>query len=225
MTTLTGCTSGQAAPPKPTVPSGTAGATGTVGAMGATPSATQRPYDTMPARPTGEAAPTDGDRALLRVALRRPYVPAAYEIPADDAVAVIHRVDAENGELAWMPDGRTFCFVLVRRGMAASTCGPLPEEAPAPGLLLKRAGEPDQALDQGKEVQARMVSFVMAEGGSRRFDHVKRASDAGPVNQAVARFPSGRMVTFLTFDRPYGPVDTEAEICSTDRTVCFPAHP
>jgi hypothetical protein len=173
----------------------------------------------------GKAAPTNRDRMFLQAALRHPQIPAAYELPSDDTVAVIHRVDDENGELAWMPDGRIFCYIMMRRSTATSVCGPLPDKAPAPGLLLIRRGEDDQVMEQGKEDQIRMVSFVIAEGGSRHFDHVKRASGAGPVNQAVARFPSGRMVTFLTFDRPYGRIDAEAEICSTDRTVCFPSQP
>ncbi|MGY0021042.1 hypothetical protein ACVHNB_18910 [Streptomyces sp. YJ-C3] len=140
-------------------------------------------------------------------------------------MTVIHRVDDDNGELAWMPDGHTFCYALVRRAKTTLVCGTLPDRAPAPGLLLVRRGDPDQVLEQGKEGRTRMVSFVIAEGGDRHFDHVGRAAGAGPVNQAVARFPSGRMVTFLTFDRPYGPINSKAEICSTDRSVCFPSQP
>ncbi|MFE9138943.1 hypothetical protein [Streptomyces sp. NPDC007355] len=75
--------------------------------------------------------------------------------------------------------------------------------------------------------ETRYVSFVIAEGGPKRFDHVKRSKGMGPVHQAVARFPSGRMVTFLTFDHAghgWG-LDPEAEICRSDRAVRFSSEP
>ncbi|MYW70129.1 hypothetical protein GTY65_39660 [Streptomyces sp. SID8379] len=179
----------------------------------------------MPARPTGTAVATARDGVFLRKALGHLRLPVGYDLPADDTVAVIHRKDDTTGELAWMPDGRTFCWLMVRRSKTTSACGSPPDKAPAPGLLFVDSGTPDQILEEGKEDQVRMVSFVIAEGGSRHFDHVRRASGAGPVQQVVSRFPSGRKVTFLTFDRPYGPIDSKAEICSADRKVCFPSQP
>ncbi|WP_143662337.1 hypothetical protein [Streptomyces sp. Amel2xC10] len=70
-----------------------------------------------------------------------------------------------------------------------------------------------------------MVKLVIAEGGSPDFEYVNRPSGAGPVHQASVRFPSGRTVTFVTLDFPYGPIDDESRVCSADRTVCFPAQP
>ncbi|MEU3690457.1 hypothetical protein [Streptomyces narbonensis] len=82
-------------------------------------------------------------------------------------------------------------------------------------------------MSEGNLDEVRNVSFVIAEGGPKRFDHVKRSKGMGVVHQAVARFPSGRMVTFLTFDHPeHGwEFDPEAEICRSDRAVCFPSEP
>ncbi|MFD9034426.1 hypothetical protein ACFVZW_25280 [Streptomyces sp. NPDC059567] len=139
---------------------------------------------------------------------------------------MIHRLGDETGELAWMPDGRTFCYGMIRKGYSSFNCGRLPEEAPAPGLLFTVPSDPDRVSSEDNLDQLRHVSFVIAEGGSKSFNHVKRGQGAGPVHQAVARFPSGRMVTFLTFDRPdQGVLDPEAEICSSDRAVCFPSEP
>lgn len=154
-------------------------------------------------------------------------MPTGHEVPPSDEVAVIHRLSAETGELAWMPDGRTFCYGMVREGYSSFRCGKLPEEAPAPGLLFTHTGDDDRAEREGDLDEVRRVVFVIAEGGPKRFDHVKRRKGMGPVHQAVARFPSGRMVTFLTFDHPvHGwELDPEARICRSDRAVCFPSEP
>ncbi|MFJ2937912.1 hypothetical protein ACIO8G_34745 [Streptomyces sp. NPDC087219] len=187
------------------------------------PAVTQRPYDRMPARPLGEGAVGDRDHAFLRTAFEIP-VPGGHKIPPADEVIVIHRLDARNGELAWMPDGRTFCYGKIREGYSSLNCGRLPDEPPAPGLLFTAAGEPDRDSSKENRDEVRFVSFVIAEGGPARFDHVKRSKEMGPVHQAVARFPSGRMVTFLTFDRPHGLLDPEAKICRSDRQICFPSE-
>lgn len=154
-------------------------------------------------------------------------VPTGYEVPPVGEVAVIRHSGVKSGELAWMPDGRTFCFGLVREAHGSFTCGRLPEEGPALGLLVTVPVTHDRVTSEDDLDRVRNVSFVVAEGGPRRFDHVKRSKGTGPVNQAVARFPSGRMVTFLTFDRPGHGVelDPEAEICRSDRAVCFPSEP
>ncbi|MFI8421137.1 hypothetical protein [Streptomyces sp. NPDC085479] len=184
------------------------------------PAVTQRPYDKTPARPLGEAAAGSRDHAFLQAAFAVP-TPPGHKAPPADEVVVIHRLDAENGELAWMADGRTFCYGKIREGYSSYSCGLLPEEPPAPGLLLTLRGEPDRVTSADNLDEVRVVSFVIAEGGPARFDHVKRGKGASPVHQAVAKFPSGRMVTFLTYDHPYGPLDLEAEICRSDRRVCF----
>ncbi|MFD7961982.1 hypothetical protein ACFV5J_14395 [Streptomyces zaomyceticus] len=189
------------------------------------PSVSQRPYDTMPARALGRAAATGRDQAFLD-AVFDSGIPSGYKAPALDQVILIHRLDDESGELAWMPDGRTFCYRMVRGTYGSSRCGRLPEKGPAPGLLFTVTGDHDRVTHEDDLDRFRVVSFVMAEGGSRTFDHVARGRGAGPVHQAVARFPSGRMVTFLTFDRPgLGELDPKAEICSSDRAVCFPSEP
>ncbi|MFD3947515.1 hypothetical protein [Streptomyces sp. NPDC058579] len=190
------------------------------------PTVKQRPYDKMPARPLGKAAAGGGDRAFLRAAFAI-QTPAGHEVPPAEEVVVIHRLDAKNGELAWMRDGRTFCYGKIREGYSSYTCGQLPETAPAPGLLLTLPGEHDRVTSEDNLDEVRNVSFVIAEGGPERFDHVKRSKGMGPVHQAVAKFPSGRMVTFLTFDYPgHGfELDPEAEICRSDQKVCFPSEP
>ncbi|GEB60183.1 hypothetical protein GCM10017674_77140 [Streptomyces gardneri] len=217
LVTLAGCTSGTELPRDSAKPARTKSSATT------RPAVTQRPYDKMPARPLGEAAVNDRDHAFLQEAFAI-QIPAGHKVPPADEVAVIRRMDAKNGELAWMSDGRTFCYGKIREGYSSYSCGRLPEEAPAPGLLFTIWGEPDRVSNGENNAAVRVVSFVIAEGGPARFDHVKRSKETGPVHQAVARFPSGRMVTFLTFDRPYGPIDPEAEICRSDRKICFPSE-
>ncbi|MFD0151109.1 hypothetical protein ACWGQ4_02540 [Streptomyces sp. NPDC055721] len=187
------------------------------------PTVKQRPYDKMPARPLGKAAAGGRDRAFLRAAFAV-QKPAGHEVPPADEVVVIHRLDARNGELAWMSDERTFCYGKIREGYSSYTCGELPEKAPAPGLLLSLPGEHDRVTSEGNLDEVRNVNFVIAEGGPERFAHVKPGKGMGPVHQAVARFPSGRMVTFLTFDYPAHGYEfaPEAEICRSDQEVCFP---
>ncbi|MFB7372088.1 hypothetical protein ACFC0D_19850 [Streptomyces sp. NPDC056222] len=189
------------------------------------PAVTPRPYERVPARPLDEAV-GERDLAFLRAAFTH-QVPTGYKVPPVDEVAVIHRLSAESGELAWMPDGRTFCYGMVRGSYSSFKCGRLPEEAPAPGLLLTHVGDSDRVASEDSLDEVRRVVFVIAEGGPKRFDHVKRSKEMGPVHQAVARFPSGRMVTFLTFDHPgHGwELDPEAKICRSDRAVCFPSEP
>ncbi|MEU9298840.1 hypothetical protein [Streptomyces sp. NPDC048266] len=190
------------------------------------PAVTQRPYDRLPARPLGTAAATGRDSVFLDAAFAS-GAPSGREVPPVDEVVVIRRLGAKSGELAWMSDGRTFCYGMVREGYSSFSCGLLPEEAPAPGLLFTVPGAPDRVTSEDNLDETRYVSFVIAEGGPKRFDHVKRSKGMGPVHQAVARFPSGRMVTFLTFDHAgheWG-LDPEAEICRSDRAVCFSSEP
>ncbi len=177
----------------------------------------------MPARPLGRAAVSGRDHAFLREAFAI-QMPAGHKVPPADEVAVIRRMDAKNGDLAWMSDGRTFCYGKIREGYSSLSCGQLPEEPPAPGLLFTIWGEPDRVTNGENNDEVRVVGFVIAEGGPARFDHVRRSKGTGPVHQAVARFPSGRMVTFLTIDRAYRPIDPEAEICRSDRKICFPSE-
>ncbi|MFE2009019.1 hypothetical protein [Streptomyces sp. NPDC059491] len=188
--------------------------------------ATQRPYDNLPARPLGKAAATARDTVFLDAALAS-GIPAGYQVPPVDEVAVIRRVGAKSGDIAWLADGRTFCFGVAREGYSSYRCGRIPEKGPAPGLLVTVPYTHDRVTSEDDLDEARVVSFVIAEGGPQRFDHVKRGEGTSPVYQAVARFPSGRMVTFLTFDhRESGaPLDPDAEICRSDRAVCFPSEP
>ncbi|WP_237749514.1 hypothetical protein [Streptomyces sp. SS] len=217
---VAGCTSGTEQPREPAKPSAVKPPAAT------RPAATPWPYDRLPARPLGEAAAAGRDSVFLRKAFAS-SVPAGYQVPPVDEVAVIHRLSAETGELAWMPDGRTFCYGMVRGGYSSFRCGRLPEEAPAPGLLLTHRGDSYRVTSEDNLDEVRNVSFVIAEGGPKRFDHVKRSKGMGVVHQAVARFPSGLMVTFLTFDYPeHGwELDPEAEICRSDRAICFPSEP
>ncbi|WP_328946854.1 hypothetical protein OG259_40650 [Streptomyces sp. NBC_00250] len=217
---VAGCTSGTEQPGQPSKPSAVKPSAAT------RPTVTPAPYDKSPARPLGKAAATGRDEAFLRKAFDS-GVPTGYEVPPVDEVAVIHRLSAETGELAWMPDGHTFCYGMVRGDYRSFKCGRLPEEAPAPGLLLTHPGDSDGVTSEDNLEQLRRVVFVMAEGGPKRFDHVKPRKQLGVVHQAVARFPSGRMVTFLTFDYPgHGwELDPEARICRSDRAICFPSQP
>ncbi|MFI8370103.1 hypothetical protein [Streptomyces sp. NPDC085466] len=217
LVTAAACTSGTRQPRDSSTPTAVKPSAAT------RPAVTQRPYDKAPARPLGGAAVDSRDHAFLQAAFAN-QIPQGHKIPPADEVVVIRRLDARNGELAWMADGRTFCYGQIREGYSSYTCGRLPEKAPAPGLLFTVWGEPDRAPSEDNLDEVRVVGFVIAQGGPARFDHVKRSKGTGPVHQAVARFPSGRMVTFLTFDRAYGPIDPEAEICRSDRKICFPSE-
>lgn len=113
---LAGCTSGTEQPREsPKSVAGTPSAA-------ARPAVTQRPYDRASARPLGEAAATGRDAAFLRAAFAS-QMPTGHEVPPVDEVAVIHRLSAGTGELAWMADGRTFCYGMVREDTSSFRCG------------------------------------------------------------------------------------------------------
>ncbi|WP_418961174.1 hypothetical protein [Streptomyces tritici] len=99
-------------------------------------------------------------------------MPKGYETFELDEVVVIRRLDATTGELAWMPDGRTFCYAMVRKDCRPLTCGRVPEEPPAPGLLFTIPLDHDRVTSEEEKDQLRLLSFAMSEGGSRNFDHV-----------------------------------------------------
>ncbi|MEU6296721.1 hypothetical protein [Streptomyces erythrochromogenes] len=169
-----------------------------------------------PAEPVGDGKATAADGPLLE-AVRRGTDAA---VPDDDAVIVINRGPQGTGELAWMPDDRSYCLAVVREDRADTSCKPLPSSWARIGIRLVTAG---------RMVSARTVFFAIADGGHGPYGYKGTATAApgpgmGPVHDATAVFASGRTLSLLTYERPVA-VSTPGDqyICSADNAICFPA--
>ncbi|MER7736129.1 hypothetical protein ABTX80_35155 [Streptomyces erythrochromogenes] len=141
-------------------------------------------------------------------------------MPDDDAVIVINRGPQGTGELAWMPDDRSYCLAVVREDRAETSCKPLPSSWARIGVRLVIAD---------RTVSARTVFFAVVDGGHGPYGYKGTAAAApgpgmGPVHDATAAFASGRTLSLLTYERPIA-VSTPGDqyICSADNAICFPA--
>lgn len=158
----------------------------------------------------GDSRATDADRALLEIVRRD----AGVKVPLDIQVIVIHRASGGGaGEVAWLPDSRSYCLAVVREARAMTTCGAVPKSW-APGeILLRGKGEllpdPDRILH---------FAIVAGEHGPYAF----AGADLGPVREGTGGFPSGPSLSLLTYEAPKTPA-SDARICSEDNAICFSA--
>ncbi|WP_168714627.1 hypothetical protein [Streptomyces sp. A0592] len=141
-------------------------------------------------------------------------------MPDDDAVIVINRGPEGTGELAWMPDDRSYCLAVIREARAETSCKPLPNSWARIGIRL---------VTTGRTVSARTVFFAVVDGGHGPYAYAGTAAagpgpDMGPVHDATAAFASGRTLSLLTYERPVGGrTPGDQYICSADNAICFPA--
>ncbi|WP_030768854.1 MULTISPECIES: hypothetical protein [unclassified Streptomyces] len=182
------------------------------------PAPSEPPRASGPGEPVGDARVTAADGPLLE-AVRRDTAPDV-RVPGDGSVIVIHREPAgDTGELAWMPDDRSYCLAVVREARASTTCNPLPKSWARIGIRLVTEG----AVYPGRTT----VYFAVVDGGHAPYAYAGRGPhrpDLGPVREATASFAPGRTLSLLTYERPVPVVSPgDRDICSADNAVCFPA--
>ncbi|UUY48625.1 hypothetical protein NRK68_16330 [Streptomyces yangpuensis] len=182
----------------------------------ASPSSPAPPSGSGPAVPVGDGVVTAADQPLLAAARQE----AGAAVPGDDAVIVINRGPSGTGQLAWMPDERSYCLAVVREARARTSCKALPASWARIGVRL---------VTTGGTTAARTVFFAVVDGGHGPYGYQGRAGaapgpDMGPVHDATAVFASGRTLSLLTYERTVGVLTPgDHDICSADNAICFPA--
>ncbi len=139
-------------------------------------------------------------------------------MPDDGAVIVINRGPEGAGELAWMPDDRTYCLAVIREARAETSCKPLPKSWARIGIRL---------VTKGAATGAGTVFFAVVDGGHGPYAYQGATAPGpgtGPVHDATAAFAAGRTLSLLTYERPAGAgTPGDQYICSADNAICFPA--
>ncbi len=186
-----------------------------------TPGATATPQVTKAAAATGPGAPeksariTPEDSKLLE-RFRKNRVPAGYEQPSEDTLAVILRGADGAGHLGWMADEQTYCFASTRASGSLSTrCERLPARH-APHIA---AGPHLDGHLIGEEYH---YYTALVLDGRGRFSFTGPSKSFGPVHQATVVFPSGRTAALLVYEVLDRHLDA-AEICDDGRAHCFTA--
>ncbi|GLV89764.1 hypothetical protein Slala04_12180 [Streptomyces lavendulae subsp. lavendulae] len=172
------------------------------------------PSQSGPAEPVGDGKVTAADLPLL-AAVRRA---SAAAVPDDGAVIVINRGPEGAGELAWMPDDRTYCLAVIREARAETSCKPLPKSWARIGIRL---------VTKGAATGAGTVFFAVVDGGHGPYAYQGATAPGpgtGPIHDATAAFAAGRTLSLLTYERPAGAgTPGDQYICSADNAICFPA--
>ncbi|MFH8837601.1 hypothetical protein [Streptomyces sp. NPDC017868] len=166
---------------------------------------------------------TAKDAKLVEAFRRWKVFPADAAVPALSDVAVLRRGrPAGTGDLAWMPDADTYCQVSIRERGADRECFGLAAERKPQGYVHVGRAAPHGVGDQaGPPVMWLTVSVVENAAGPFAFtggtpEHVT------PPREATVRFPSGRTITFVTYELPERTeIPTGAEVCGPGRVVCF----
>ncbi|MGW8767375.1 hypothetical protein ACWGN5_33290 [Streptomyces sp. NPDC055815] len=166
---------------------------------------------------------TAKDGKLVEALRKWSLFPAGTAVPELSDMAVLRRGrPVGTGDLAWMPDADTYCLVSIREQAADRRCFGLAHERKprgyvhvgdaAPHGMAGSEGPPDLWLTV-TVVENTAGPFVFTGGTP---EHVT------PLREATVRFPSGRTITFVTYELPEGTeIPTGTEICGAGRTVCF----
>lgn len=154
--------------------------------------------------------------------LQKGAVPPGEAAPATSDVAVLRRnQQVGTGDLAWMPDANTYCLLSIRERASDRQCFGLATKRKPQGYVHVGRGRPHGFAEPGQMWLT--VSIVENAGGPFAYTG-GTPEHATPVQEATVKFPSGRTMTFLTYEFPEGrSIPPDAEICSTGRAVCFKA--
>ncbi|MFF9199349.1 hypothetical protein ACF09L_29505 [Streptomyces sp. NPDC014779] len=188
-------------------------------------SSSPEPPEPGPATPLGAATVTAKDAKLIEAYGNGALFPQGQAVPATSELAVLRRGrTAGTGDLAWMPDANTYCLVSIRERASDRQCFGLAKERKPQGYVHVGRGAPHDLGSQAEPHQL-WLSVSVVENTSGPFAYKDGTPEhATPVQEATVRFPSGRTMTFLTYEFPEGiNIPMDAEICSTSRAVCFKA--
>lgn len=215
---VTACT--EASPSIASPPSSAAPASPSSPTSAGSPEAPEPP-EPGPASPLGAAAITSQDGKLVEAFRKGPFPPGE-AAPATSDVAVLRRnQQVGTGDLAWMPDANTYCLLSIRERASDRQCFGLATKRKPQGYVHVGRGRPHGFAEPGQMWLT--VSIVENAGGPFAYTG-GTPEHATPVQEATVKFPSGRTMTFLTYEFPEGrSIPPDAEICSTGRAVCFKA--
>ncbi|MEU8524120.1 MULTISPECIES: hypothetical protein [Streptomyces] len=188
-------------------------------------SGTPEPAEPGPAEPLGAAKITAADTRLVEAFWKTALLPADKAVPASSELAVLRRGrPAGTGDVAWMPDADTYCLVSIRERGSDRECFQLAAKRKPQGYVhVGRAAPHGLGIQSEPHRLWLTVSVVENTRGSFAFTN-GTPEHAPPVQQATLRFPSGRTMTFVTYEFPEAVhLPRDAEICSAGRAVCFQA--
>ncbi|MEV7523585.1 hypothetical protein [Streptomyces sp. NPDC091371] len=168
---------------------------------------------------------TAEDAKLVEALKRWKMFPEGETAPAGSDVAVIRRGLPEGtGDVAWMPDANTYCLVSIRERGADRKCIGLPAQRKPRGYVNVGRAAPHGLSVQGGPTQMWLTVSVVENTDGPFTYSAGTPQHATPLQEGTVRFPSGRTMTFLTYEFPEATsIPHDAEICSPDRTVCFQA--
>ncbi|MFE2578813.1 hypothetical protein [Streptomyces sp. NPDC059378] len=122
-----------------------------------------------------------------------------------------------------MPDADTYCQVSIRELGSDRRCFGLSPKRKPQGYVHVGYGAPHGLGDPEGHQMWLSVSVVENTPGPFAFTG-GTPKHATPLQEATMKFPSGRTMTFLTYEFPEGEsLPMDAEICNVGRTVCFKA--
>ncbi|MEV6703039.1 hypothetical protein AB0M68_38965 [Streptomyces sp. NPDC051453] len=208
----TGCT--EASPP-PTSSAASAPAS----------SRSPEPLETGPATPLGAATIKAKDAKLVEAYSSEELFSADQPVPATSEVAVLRRRrPAGTGDVAWMPNANTYCIVSVREEASDRQCFDLPAKRKPHGYVHVGTSTP-HGVGSSSHPHRMWLTVTIVENASEPYTYTSGTPEhATPVQQATVKFPSGRTMTFVTYEFPQRrPIPRYAKICNTGRSVCFKA--
>ncbi|MFF1400862.1 hypothetical protein ACFVZD_44960 [Streptomyces sp. NPDC058287] len=216
LSAVTGCTEASPPPDSPPTSSATASSAS---------SRSPEPPETGPATPLGAATITAKDGKLVEAYSSETFVSAGVTVPATSEVAVLRRRrPAGTGDVAWMPDANTYCMVSVREDGWDHRCFDLAAKRKPHGYVHVGTSTP-HGVGRSSHPHRMWLTVTIVENVSGRYAYTGGTPEhATPVQQATMKFPSGRTMTFVTYEFPERrPIPMDAQICNTGRSVCFKA--
>ncbi|UUU44215.1 hypothetical protein [Streptomyces sp. NBC_00162] len=123
-----------------------------------------------------------------------------------------------------MPDANTYCLVSIRERASDRQCFGLAAKRKPQGHVHVGRGAP-HGVGSAAEPHRLCLTVSVVENAGGPFAYTGGTPEhATPVQEATVKFPSGRAMTFLTYEFPEAvSIPMDAEICSPDRAVWFKA--
>ncbi|WP_157901057.1 hypothetical protein [Streptomyces davaonensis] len=216
LSALTACTEAEPAPAAPPSPSAV---------RSPASSSSPKPPEVGPARPLGAARIVADDAKLVEALRGSDVFPTGEAAPTTSEAAVVRRRrPVGTGDVVWMPDANTYCLVSIREQGSDRQCFELAARRKPQGYVHVGRSSPHGVSDQA-EPHEMWLTVSVVENSRGPFAFVGGTpKHATSVQEATVKFPSGRTMTFLTYEFPEAvSIPMDAEICNVGRAICFNA--